>query len=98
MPQLDPIMTKIHSKRGLMTKIARACGINRTAVYQWEQVPLERIAVVAEITGIDPEKIRPDFFARLREVHRKRKDAVLQRYLKKCGAYFDAFAMYAARS
>jgi hypothetical protein len=43
-------------------RVAEACGIKRTAVYQWEQVPLSRVHVVAEVLGIKPEQVRPDFF------------------------------------
>lgn len=58
----DKIVTRIHNTRGLQTKIARACGIQRQAVHQWWQVPVERVYTVAYITGLTPEQIRPDIF------------------------------------
>ncbi|MCA1452869.1 helix-turn-helix domain-containing protein [Bradyrhizobium sp. BRP22] len=59
---VDKIVAKIHGTRGLSVKVADACGIARTAVYQWTQVPLERVHDVAEVLGIPPEQVRPDFF------------------------------------
>ena len=60
--QRDRVCEKIHSMRGMSAEIARACGIHRTAVYQWRRVPPERVQIVAELTGWAPEQIRPDVF------------------------------------
>jgi len=62
----DKAMDKIRNTRGLSVRVAEACGIKRTAVYQWEQVPLERVYVVAKVIGMKPEDVRPDFFKRKR--------------------------------
>jgi transcriptional regulator with XRE-family HTH domain len=59
---MDKIVERIRKERGLSVRVAEACGIKRTAVYQWEQVPLSRVHVVAEVLGIKPEQVRPDFF------------------------------------
>jgi hypothetical protein len=59
---VDKVIEKIRSTRGLPVRIAEACDIERAAVYQWEQVPLTRVHVVAEVLGMKPEDIRPDFF------------------------------------
>lgn len=56
------VMKKIRSQRGMASKIAKACGINRAAVYQWERVPVERVAVVAKIMKMKRAEIRPDIF------------------------------------
>jgi hypothetical protein len=58
----DAIIAMIRGERGLSVRIAEACGIERAAVYQWDKVPLERVHVVAEVLGIAPENVRPDFF------------------------------------
>jgi hypothetical protein len=60
--KLDGIMRTIRAKRGLSITIAKACGIERAAVYQWTRVPIERVHVVAPIIGKTPEQIRPDIF------------------------------------
>jgi transcriptional regulator with XRE-family HTH domain len=59
---MDKIMERIRKEHGLSVRVADACGIKRTAVYQWEQVPLKRVHVVATVLGIKPEQVRPDFF------------------------------------
>ena len=57
-------MVRIRSERGLSVKIAKACGIERAAVYQWKRVPVERVHEVAAVIGQTPEQIRPDIFRR----------------------------------
>jgi hypothetical protein len=59
---MDSIIHRIHSERGLSVRIANACGIKRTAVYQWKRVPVTRVHVVAAILGVDAKDIRPDVF------------------------------------
>lgn len=45
-----------------LAKLARAIGITRGAVAQWERVPAERIGDVSRATGIPMERLRPDLF------------------------------------
>jgi hypothetical protein len=59
---MDEIIIKIRGERGLSVRIAKACGIERAAVYQWKQVPIERVHAVAKVIGMTPEQIRPDIF------------------------------------
>jgi DNA-binding transcriptional regulator YdaS (Cro superfamily) len=58
----DPAIEKIRAERGLATRIAEACGIDRAAVYQWKRVPPGRVHTVAPIIKMKPEEIRPDVF------------------------------------
>ena len=60
----DKTMAYIRSVRGMSVKVANACEIDRAAVYQWVRVPVERVHTVAKVTGLTPEKIRPDIFKR----------------------------------
>jgi hypothetical protein len=60
--QPDKICKAIHAQRGLSVRIADACGIHRSAVYQWRRVPPQWVHTVAEVTGWTPEQIRPDIF------------------------------------
>jgi hypothetical protein len=62
MTKLDKACAKIRATRGLSVRVAEACGIERAAVYQWDQVPIQRVHQVAEVIGMTAEQIRPDFF------------------------------------
>lgn len=42
--------------------LARKIGVTRGAISQWDRVPAERIAEVANITGLPMSTIRPDLF------------------------------------
>jgi DNA-binding transcriptional regulator YdaS (Cro superfamily) len=61
---VDKAIKYIRSVRGLPVKVAKACGIERAAVYQWTKVPVERVHAVAKVIGMTPEQIRPDIFKR----------------------------------
>ena len=50
-----------HQKPRMMSEIANALDIRVQAVSQWRRVPIQRVAVVSEITGIPQEQLRPDF-------------------------------------
>jgi len=58
----DRACAKIRATRGLSVRVAEACGIERAAVYQWDQVPIQRVHQVADVIGMAVEDIRPDFF------------------------------------
>ena len=45
---------------GGVTKLADELKITRSAVSQWEQIPLERVFDVARITKIPAHELRPD--------------------------------------
>lgn len=62
----DKTIERIRSERGLAVRVAEACGIDRAAVYQWEQVPIKRVHEVAGLLGIPVEQIRPDIFRKAR--------------------------------
>jgi DNA-binding transcriptional regulator YdaS (Cro superfamily) len=63
---LDKLMRTIRATRGLSVRIAAACGVHRSAVYQWTKVPPQHMMAVAEIMGIQIEDVRPDLFRRSR--------------------------------
>jgi DNA-binding transcriptional regulator YdaS (Cro superfamily) len=50
-----------HSQPRMMSDIAQAIGIRVQAVSQWRRVPIERVDVVARVTGIPAQKLRPDW-------------------------------------
>jgi hypothetical protein len=43
-------------------ELARKLGITRWAPHQWKRIPADRVAQVAEITGIPAHLLRPDVF------------------------------------
>lgn len=51
-------------KKIRVTKLAAELGITSGAVSQWKEVPAERVGEVARATGLRPEVIRPDIFAK----------------------------------
>ena len=58
----DRAIRKIRTERGLSVKVAKACGIERAAVYQWKKVPATQVHTVAAVLDWTPEQIRPDIF------------------------------------
>jgi len=60
----DRACAKIKETRGLAVRVAEACGIARSAVYQWDRVPIERVHAVSKVIGMTPHQIRPDIFKR----------------------------------
>lgn len=42
--------------------LARKLEITRSAISQWERVPLERVHDVVRVTGLSEHDIRPDYF------------------------------------
>jgi DNA-binding transcriptional regulator YdaS (Cro superfamily) len=55
-------MAVIREHRGLLSKIARELGVNRSTVSQWPQVPPKRVVAVETITGISRHLLRPDLY------------------------------------
>jgi len=60
---MEHLKTWIAGERGRLTRLAEACGITHSAIYQWENVPAEHVRKVADFTGLDPVTLRPDLFA-----------------------------------
>jgi DNA-binding transcriptional regulator YdaS (Cro superfamily) len=55
-------LAKAIATMGTSSALARALGVTPSAVLQWEEVPLKRLAAVSRLTGLRPEELRPDFF------------------------------------
>lgn len=47
---------------GGVAQLATKLGITQSAVYQWEEVPAERVADLERLTGIPRSHFRPDLF------------------------------------
>lgn len=61
-PNMDAVMLSVRAIRGQAVEIARECGIERAAVYQWARTPAQWVHQVAKVTGYPLEEIRPDIF------------------------------------
>ena len=47
----------------LAGKLAKACGVGRSAVYMWpNKVPSRHVLKVAEFMGLHPSEVRPDLY------------------------------------
>jgi DNA invertase Pin-like site-specific DNA recombinase len=58
----DATIRRLRATRGLAAEIARECGINRAAVYQWSKVPARHALRVARLLNLDVRRVRPDIF------------------------------------
>jgi len=54
----------LKAERGRRRQLAEALKINPSAISQWKAVPAERMGDVSRATGIPPEELRPDIFAK----------------------------------
>ena len=45
---------------GGVSKLASKLGVTRSAVSQWDVVPMDRVFKVAQITGVPAHELRPD--------------------------------------
>lgn len=60
--QHDPVLHLVRTVRGTASRIAKACGINREAVWNWKRVPAEHVLAVEYVLGIKRYDIRPDIY------------------------------------
>jgi TorA maturation chaperone TorD len=58
----EPGLDEAIRAAGGVSELARRLGIAQPSVSNWERVPAERVASVAEATGIDRTRLRPDLF------------------------------------
>lgn len=58
-PPLPPIIERIHTIRGLATRIAAACGITRQGVALWRDLPADRVETVERVYGLRLDQIPP---------------------------------------
>lgn len=59
---LDIIRTAA-DRIGGVPRLAERIGVTRQAIYQWREVPVERIADIAAVTGVSRADLRPDLYA-----------------------------------
>lgn len=59
--RMDDAIKKLRAD-GWLPRIAENLGISRQATYQWQEVPLEHVIAIYEMTGIPPYELRPDAY------------------------------------
>jgi hypothetical protein len=57
------IVRKAADRIGGVPKLAERLGVTRQAIYQWREVPAERVGEIALATGVPRADLRPDLFA-----------------------------------
>jgi pyruvate kinase len=55
----DPALEDILARRGAVTRIAAALNISTAAVSQWKRIPPDRLADVARLFNLPPERLAP---------------------------------------
>lgn len=56
----SPELSSALAAAGGPTKLAAGLGLTPGAVTQWDKVPAKHLFRVASLTGIPPERLRPD--------------------------------------
>lgn len=55
-------MDEAKQAAGNGAKLAKALGLRRQAVYQWDKIPSGHVLRVEELTGVPRSKLRPDLY------------------------------------
>jgi DNA-binding transcriptional regulator YdaS (Cro superfamily) len=58
----DAGLKKALKAAGGYRPLARALGIDPSAVFQWSRIPAHRIVQIEEATGVDRAILRPDLY------------------------------------
>lgn len=57
-----PELEEVFRRAGTLSSVAAHLGISRAAVSVWRKVPLRHLRAIAKLTGLPPERLRPDLF------------------------------------
>jgi len=58
----NSVLEKVITASGGAAELARHLNISRSAIAQWQQVPVNRVLDVERITGISRHDLRPDIY------------------------------------
>ena len=61
-PVLDRGLRLAIQAAGGYSELAEALGIRPQSVWQWTQVPLNRVVQVEKVTGVSRRKLRPELY------------------------------------
>jgi DNA-binding transcriptional regulator YdaS (Cro superfamily) len=59
---MSTIIQTVIEKAGGIAALARGLGIKHTSIYNWKQVPPERVLAIEGLTGISRHELRPDIY------------------------------------
>jgi YdaS antitoxin of YdaST toxin-antitoxin system len=65
MAEVDAVaagLERVKKAAGDGAALARALGINKSAVWRWKQVPIERVGQIEKLYGVPRRVQRPDIF------------------------------------
>lgn len=62
---MDIGIEKAVKAKGSIAALARAIGITRAAICQWDRIPADRIVEIERLTGVPRSELRPDLYAPL---------------------------------
>jgi len=60
---MEKLLEYLNGERGRKSALAARLNISPSAISMWDQVPTDRVAAVADFTGIPPRDLRPDLAA-----------------------------------
>jgi hypothetical protein len=58
----NPVLLAIRDNPGLATKLGKICGVGRSAVWMWRQVPSRHVLAVAKFMNLSPSDVRSDLY------------------------------------
>lgn len=67
MQDLRAAVEEAERAAGSGAKLARALGLKRQAIYQWDRIPSGHVLKVEELTGVPRHRLRPDLYPEERE-------------------------------
>ena len=59
---MEKLLEYLNAERGRRIALAGTLKINPSAISQWDEVPIKRVAEIAAATGIPRHELRPDVF------------------------------------
>lgn len=59
------ILRRAAKRAGGFPKLADALGITRHALYQWDEIPANRVIAVEKASGVPRQQLRPDLYANM---------------------------------
>jgi DNA-binding transcriptional regulator YdaS (Cro superfamily) len=60
---MDTGLKKAIAAKGSIASLARALGITRSAICQWDRIPAERVIDIEKASGVPRAELRPDLFS-----------------------------------
>lgn len=59
---LSPGLKRAAEAAGSLYRLADLLGIRMQSIWQWHEIPINRVVQVEAVTGVPREKLRPDLY------------------------------------